>query len=158
MLSWISSCGRQSVDQFVLVSGSPLGPMTRFYLSLFFLFDNYFVVLPRAPSLTRGRVCSLQCNRWLIRSLTTNNYTLPSHLRLRSLFIASYDSKGLRWRYSNPPPRGDMLSAVTPPLLSLENSYLNTPSSGVSNVGCVRLSPFGTSTGCWTMMSVRQSV
>jgi hypothetical protein len=28
--------GRQSVDQFVLVSGSPLGPMTRFYLYPFF--------------------------------------------------------------------------------------------------------------------------
>jgi hypothetical protein len=39
-----SSCGRRSVDQFVLVSGSPLGPMTRFYL--FPSFDNYFVVLP----------------------------------------------------------------------------------------------------------------
>jgi hypothetical protein len=31
--------------------------------SFFFSFDNYFVVLPRVPSLTRGRVCSLQCNR-----------------------------------------------------------------------------------------------
>jgi hypothetical protein len=29
-------------------------------LSFFFSFDNYFVVLPSAPSLTRGRVCSLQ--------------------------------------------------------------------------------------------------
>jgi hypothetical protein len=67
--SWSSSCGRQSVDQFVLVSGLPLGPMTRFYLSLLFSFDNYFVVLPRAPSLTRGRVSSLQCNHWLVRSL-----------------------------------------------------------------------------------------
>jgi hypothetical protein len=28
---WSSSCGRQPVDQFFLVSGSPLGPMTRFY-------------------------------------------------------------------------------------------------------------------------------
>jgi hypothetical protein len=32
---------------------------------LIFSFDNYFVVVPRAPSLTRGRDCSLQCNRWL---------------------------------------------------------------------------------------------
>jgi hypothetical protein len=104
--SWSSSCGRQSVDQFVLVSGLPLGPMTRFYLSLLFSFDNYFVVLPRAPSLRRGRVCSLQCNRWLVRSLKTNNHTLLSHLRLCSLFVASYDSQGLRWKYSNPPPHG----------------------------------------------------
>jgi hypothetical protein len=71
-----------------------------------FPFDNYFVVLPRTPSLTRGRVCNLQCNRWLVRSLRTNNHALPSHLRLCSLFVASYDSQGLRWRYSNPPPHG----------------------------------------------------
>jgi hypothetical protein len=58
----------------------------------------------RVPFLTRGRVCNLQCNRWLVRSLRTNNHTLPSHLRLCSLFVASYDSQRLRWRYSNPPP------------------------------------------------------
>jgi hypothetical protein len=34
------------------------------------------------------------------RSLRTNNHTLPSHLRLCFLFVASYDSQGLRWRYS----------------------------------------------------------
>jgi hypothetical protein len=61
----------------------------------------------REPSLARGRVCNLQRNRWLLRSLRTNNHTLPSHLRLRSLFFASYDSQGLRWRYSNPPPHGE---------------------------------------------------
>jgi hypothetical protein len=53
-----------------------------------------------------GRVCNLQCNRWLVRSLRTNNHTLPSHLWLCSLFVASYNSQGLRWRYSNPPPHG----------------------------------------------------
>jgi hypothetical protein len=58
------------------------------------------------PSLTRGRVCNLQCNRWEVRSLRTNNHTLPSHLRLCSLFVASYESQGLRWRYPNPPPHG----------------------------------------------------
>jgi hypothetical protein len=62
-----------------------------------FSFDNFFGVLPRAPSLTWG-----QCNCWLVRSLRTNNHTLPSQLRLCSLFVASYDSQGLRWRYSNP--------------------------------------------------------
>jgi hypothetical protein len=36
----------------------------------------------------------------------TNNHTLPSHQRLCSLFVAPYDSQGLRWRYSNPPPHG----------------------------------------------------
>jgi hypothetical protein len=44
----------------------------------------------RAPSLTRGRVCNLQSNCRLVRSLRTNNHTLPSHLRLCSLFVASY--------------------------------------------------------------------
>jgi hypothetical protein len=83
------SYGWWSVNQFVLVSGSPLGPMTRFYPYPFFS-DNCFVVLPRVPSLTRGRVCNLQCNPWLVRSLRTNNHTLPSHLRLCSLFFTSF--------------------------------------------------------------------
>jgi hypothetical protein len=38
------SYGRRPVDQFVLVSGSPLGPRTRFYPYPFFS-DNCFVVL-----------------------------------------------------------------------------------------------------------------
>jgi hypothetical protein len=67
--------------------------------------DNYFILRSKASSLTRKRVCSLQCNHSLIRPLTPN-HTLPSHLRLCSLFVASYDSQGLRWKYSNPPPHG----------------------------------------------------
>jgi hypothetical protein len=47
---------------------------------LIFSFGNYFVLVPRAPSLTRGRVCSLQCNHSLVRAVTPNNHTLPSHL------------------------------------------------------------------------------
>jgi hypothetical protein len=46
--SWVELSlpyGRQSVDQFVLVSGSPLGPMTRFCPYPFFS-DNCFVVVP----------------------------------------------------------------------------------------------------------------
>jgi hypothetical protein len=105
--SWSSSCGRQSVDQFVWVSGLPLGPMTRFYLVLLSSSDNYFILLSKVPFLTRKRVCSLQCNHSLVRLLTTNNHTLLSHLRLYSLSVASYDSQGLRWRYSNPPPHGE---------------------------------------------------
>jgi hypothetical protein len=60
-----------------------------------------------ASSLTRKRVCSLQCNHSLVRLLTPNNHTLPPHLRLYSLFVSSYNSQGLRWKYSNPPPHGD---------------------------------------------------
>jgi hypothetical protein len=46
------SYGRRSVDQFVLVSGSPLGPMARFYPYPFFS-DNCFVVLPVGRPLWR---------------------------------------------------------------------------------------------------------
>jgi hypothetical protein len=37
------SYGRRSVDQFVLVSGSPLGPMTRFYPYPFFSDSFHFL-------------------------------------------------------------------------------------------------------------------
>jgi hypothetical protein len=62
--------------------GLTLGPLTRFYLALLFSFDSYFILFPTAFSLTRKRVCSLQCLHSLVRQLTTNNHTLPSHLRL----------------------------------------------------------------------------
>jgi hypothetical protein len=82
-------------------------PWPGFYLALLTSSDNYFFLLSKAPSLTRKRGCSLQCNHSLVRSLTPNNHTLLSHLRLCSLFVASYDdSQGLRWKYSNPPPHG----------------------------------------------------
>jgi hypothetical protein len=110
--SWSSSCGRQSVDQFVWIWGLPLGPLTRFYLALLFSSDNYFILLPKESSLTRKRVCSLQCNHSLVRLLTPNNHTLPSHLRLCSLFVASYDSQGLRWKYSNSPSQGDLFQGL----------------------------------------------
>jgi hypothetical protein len=79
------------------------GPWPDFIL-IFSLVSIALLFFRRASSLTGGRVCNLQCNRWLVRSLRTNNHTLPSHLRLCSLYVASYDSQGLRWRYSNPPP------------------------------------------------------
>jgi hypothetical protein len=87
--SWSSSCGRQSVDQFVWVSGVPLGPLTGFYLVLLFSADNYLILLCKSSSLTRKRVCSLQCNHSLV-PITI----LYRHLRLCSLYIASYDSQG----------------------------------------------------------------
>jgi hypothetical protein len=46
------SYGRRSVDHFILVSGSPLGPMTRSYPYPFFS-DNCFVVLPVGRPLWR---------------------------------------------------------------------------------------------------------
>jgi hypothetical protein len=96
-LGWVEFILRLTVSRPVRLGiGFPVGPMTRLYPYPFF----------KAPSLTRGRVCNLQCNHWLVRSLRTNNHTLPSHQRLCSLFVVSYDSQGLRWRYSNPPSHG----------------------------------------------------
>jgi hypothetical protein len=66
MYSRSSSCGRQTVDQFVWVSGLPLGPLTRFYLALLFSSDKYLILLSKASSLTRKRVCSLQWNHSLV--------------------------------------------------------------------------------------------
>jgi hypothetical protein len=54
-----------AADQFVWVSGLPLGPLTRFYLVLFSA-DNYLIILPKASSLTRKRVCSLQWDHSLV--------------------------------------------------------------------------------------------
>jgi hypothetical protein len=85
----------------------PFGAHDQIYLSLLFSSDHYFILLSMASSLTRKRVCSLECVHSLVRSLTTNNHTLPSHPRLCSLSVASYDSQGLRWKYSNPPPHGE---------------------------------------------------
>jgi hypothetical protein len=81
------------------------GPCPDLYFSSFLDWQLLFL-FPMASSLTRGRVCSLECLHSLVRLLTTNNHTLPSHLRLCSLSVASYGSQGLRWRYSNPPPHG----------------------------------------------------
>jgi hypothetical protein len=75
-----SSCGLQSVDQFVWVSGLLLGPLTKFYLTLLFSADNYLIILPKPSSLTRRRVCSLQCNHSLVP------ITILYHVLLLPLF------------------------------------------------------------------------
>jgi hypothetical protein len=62
-----SSYGRQSVDQFVWVSGLHLGPLTRFYLALLFSVWQLLYSSFKAPSLTRKRVCSLQRNHSLVQ-------------------------------------------------------------------------------------------
>jgi hypothetical protein len=82
--------------------------MTRFIFLFFFGLTITFILFPMASSLTRKWVCRLQCLHSLVRSLTTNDHTLPSHLRLCSLSVASYGSQRLRWKYSNPPPHGEL--------------------------------------------------
>jgi hypothetical protein len=115
-LSWVEFILRPTISRPVRLGiGLPFGAHDQI-LSLSFLSDNCFVVL---RPLTRGRVCNLQSNRWLVRSLRTNNHTLPFHLRLCSLFVAYYVSQGLRWSYSNPPPHGDVNT-----VMSLRDSYI----------------------------------
>jgi hypothetical protein len=95
----------QSVSQYVLESGTPLGPMTIFYFFLSFarklLCFSFW-----------GALCKLSVNcsaifQWS-ESRRTHNHTLLSHLRpLGSLSVASYDSQRLRRKYSYPPPHGE---------------------------------------------------
>jgi hypothetical protein len=136
-LSWEleleSSCGRQSVDQCVWVSGLPLGPLTRFYLALLTSSDNYFFLLSKAPSPTRKRVCSLQCNHSLVRLLTPNNHTLLSHLRLFPFWRLA----GTRGKYSNPPPHGKAVLDSQ----SESELYYNWQSVSVSQSVCLGVKP-----------------
>jgi hypothetical protein len=101
---------------------------TRYYFLSECCCLKFVVFIYGTPSLTRGRVCNLQCNQWP-ESHRTRNHTLLPHVRLpqpggpgsricipqeqggpvippgtesplrRLLRLA-----GLRWRYSNPPP------------------------------------------------------
>jgi hypothetical protein len=60
--------GRRSVDQFVLVSDSPLGPMTRFYP--FFSLVTFVLMFFLLGALSDERtVCRLECLHSLVRSL-----------------------------------------------------------------------------------------
>jgi hypothetical protein len=46
--------------------GPPFGTLDQIYLDLLFSAENYLIILPKASSLTRKRVCSLQCNHSLV--------------------------------------------------------------------------------------------
>jgi hypothetical protein len=82
-----------------------------------FLDCQLLFLFSMASSLTRGRIYSLQCLHSLFRPLTTSNHILLSHPRMFSLPVASYDSQGLRWRYSNPPPHRVAQYNVLKPLI-----------------------------------------
>jgi hypothetical protein len=78
---------RRSVGQSVLVLGSHLEPMTRFFFSVWRLRVSWCV----APSLTRGWVCNLRVQLFLVlaravtlgsKSRRTHDHILLSHLRL----------------------------------------------------------------------------
>jgi hypothetical protein len=82
-------------------------------------------------------ICSAIC-QWS-ESRRTRNHTLLSHLRLLSfLFIASYNSQGLRWKYSNPPPHGaralcSYAGLHRPPWMCMyQGAFLNWKCWGIS--------------------------
>jgi hypothetical protein len=107
-LSWCYD--RLSVGLSVLVSDTPFGPMTGFFFFLFFCQTIALLFVLGCPLWREdGSVnCSAIC-QWS-ESWRTHNHTLLSHLRLLgSLSIASYDSQGLRWKYSYPPPHGAVI-------------------------------------------------
>jgi hypothetical protein len=91
--SWSSSCGRQSVDQYVWVSGLPLGSLTRFYLALLFFVWQLRCCAINASSLTRKRVCNLLYNSF---------WALPEQPHLsRSPTELTAISYGLIWDSPN---------------------------------------------------------
>jgi hypothetical protein len=96
-----------TASQYILVLGIPVGPMTRFYFLLLFCWKIALLFALRRPLWREvGSVIYSVICQWP-ESRRTHNHTLLSHLRLLgSLCVASYDSKGLRWKYSYPPPHG----------------------------------------------------
>jgi hypothetical protein len=111
--------------------GPPFGTLDHILsCSSFFVWQLLFSSF-NAPSLTRERVCSLQCNHSLVRAVTPNNHTVPSHLRLCSLSAASYGSQGLRWKYCNPPPH------ESASLSGHGQGYITTNSQSVSMSWCL---------------------
>jgi hypothetical protein len=89
----------RSVSQYVLVLGTPLGPMARFFFFLLFCRKIALLfVFGRPLWREEGAViCSAIC-QWS-ESRRFHNHTLLPHLRL-----LGYDSQGLWWRYPYPPP------------------------------------------------------
>jgi hypothetical protein len=114
---------RQSVGQS-WCQAPPSGTSDQFFFLLEIFFRQLRVCYFVAPSLTRGRVCNLLYNFFwalpeqsllgrspaeltaIFYCLVWDSPNLEYPRALGSLFVASYDSQGLRWKYSNPPPQG----------------------------------------------------
>jgi hypothetical protein len=88
-----------------VVTGGQLAYPSRF---VFFFHRTIALLFDMGRPLWRedgSAICSAIC-QWS-ESRKTRNHIWLSHLRLlSSLFVASYDSQGLRWKYSYPPPHG----------------------------------------------------
>jgi hypothetical protein len=98
--SWSSSCGRQSVGQFDFVSGSPLGPMTRFYIFSFRLTISLLFFLGRRLWREDGSVTYSTIADW-------SGYWGPITIHYRLIWdCVPFLSQGLQWRYSTLPPHG----------------------------------------------------
>jgi hypothetical protein len=98
----LSCCSdRLSVGLCILMAGTPLGLMIRFF---FFRTVALLFILGRPIWREDGSVICNALWQWS-ESRRTHNHTSPSRLRLLgSLSVTSYDSQGLRWKYSYPPP------------------------------------------------------
>jgi hypothetical protein len=92
-LSWVEFILRPTVSRPVRPGiGLPFGAPWSDFILILSLVTIAFVVLPVGRPLWReDESVTLQRIRRLVRSLRTNNHTLPSHLRLCSLSVASYD-------------------------------------------------------------------
>jgi hypothetical protein len=91
-----------------LAIGHPFGADDQIFLFPFFYRTIALLfVLGRPLWREDGSVIFSAICQWS-ESRRTHNHTLLSHLRLLGFLpFASYDSQGLRWKYSNPPPYGD---------------------------------------------------
>jgi hypothetical protein len=124
---------QRSIDQFILVSGPPLGPMTRFFISLL-MSDNCWILKAGHPLWREGGSVVFSAIIPWPDSCRTHNHSFivsseaPPTLRARSLYLypparvahltPHWGSgftlccllwpAGLQWWYYNLPPHGQM--------------------------------------------------
>jgi hypothetical protein len=141
---------RRSVDQFVLVSGSPLGPMTRFYPYPFFG-DNFFVVLPvwSVSSIAAYNTYCCMKEVGLVGACRVRFPELPDFLRSSGSGTGSTQPRECNWegtwkkmyRFLSRNPRirqyGSVVLTTQHPL-SEKKLALTSPTSGGRSIGIVR--------------------
>jgi hypothetical protein len=141
--------------------GHPFGAYDQILLFPFFCRKIVLLfVLGRPLWQEDGSIIYSAICKWS-ESRRTHNHTLLPHLRLLgSLPIASYGSRGLRWKYSNPLLQEDHIQCCggwsnrVPPRCKL--SLLFLPSSSVKRQGAPSRKPMNTFQN-FTMINERQS-